>query len=409
MDLETAVRVHLTLYAVALPIAAGELCAAWGRPRRLGLLAAPLALNTNLYLGFVAYTTAAVLLLLALALVLRQRVSPTAGRAAGLALLAVVLFFTHVQVFAFLLLAAALLGWRCVRAWLPLALAALTLLVPWVYLSTTTRPGTERYFPDLNRPDARFVAPRSLLTDLPQAVAGAFQDASDRWLLLAWVLTLGAAAWDTRRRAEAAPGSLALPGLALVCYLLLPSSIQGQWNVNHRFAWLLALLLVAVPRAAPRWLAPAAAALSVVAGANAAWHHLRFDREMGAFDKALAAIPRAQRVMGLIFDQRGSVIETWPYLHFAQYAMVRRGGLASHSFAQNAPLPVRQKVRLAGPSVWRPDQFRFETHGDAFDYLLLRGRALRTAAVATGRVELLYDDGTWRVYRRRPVERSMAP
>src|SRR6185503_13096938 len=113
------------------------------------------------------------------------------------------------------------------------------------------------------------------------------------------------------------------------------------WDVNQRFAWLLALLLAAAPREAPRWLAPAALALSAAMAANAAWHHVRFDREAGGFDSALATIPPGARVMGLVYDTRGSVVETWPYLHFPQYAVVRHGGLASHSFAGNAPLPVR--------------------------------------------------------------------
>jgi hypothetical protein len=398
VGLETAVRLHLTLYAMALPVAAGAFCAAWGRPRRLGLLAAPLALNTNLYLGFVAYVTAGVLLLFALALLLRQRDSPTPGRALGLAVLGVLLFFTHVQAFAFLLLSAAVLAWRSVRTWLPLAVVALVLLVPWIRLSTTNRPGAQRYFPDLDQPRAEFVPAPSLLRDLPRAVAGAFQDRSDRGLLLAWAAALAGALWATRRSLEPRPQVWVLPGLALACYALLPFSIQGQWNVNHRFAWLLALFLVATPRAVPRWLAPAAAVLTAAVGANAAWHHARFDREVGAFDQALLAIPRGQRVMGLIFDQRGSVVETWPYLHFAQYAVVRQGGVASHSFAQNAPLPVRQRIPLPAANVWRPDEFRFDAQGGGFDYFLLRGGPEAGAIFGKAGVERVYDDGTWRVF-----------
>ena len=401
VGLEAAVRIHLTLYAVALPLAAGELCAALGRPRRLGLLALPLAANTNLYLGFVAYVTAGVLLLLALALLLRQRASPRAGRGLLLALVATVLFFTHVQVFTFLLLAAALLCRRQWRAWVPVALVAAALLVPWVYLSTTTRPGADRYFPDLDHPRARFVPPAELVTGLPAAMAGAFQDGSDRWLLLAWAAVLAAALAAARHVPEDRREVWILPGLALACYVLLPFSIQGQWNVNQRFAWLLALFLVATPRAAPRWLAPAALGLAVAAAANGGWHHVRFDREAGGFDRALAALPRGGRVMGLIFDQRGQVVETWPYLHFEQYAVVHNGGLASHSFAQNAPLPVRQRVVLAGPSVWRPDEFRFDAHGGPFDAFLVRKGPPAAALFGGAPVEQVYGDEAWRVFVRR--------
>ena len=55
MPLETASRVLLTGYAFAVPWVGMAFCAAFGRPRAAGLLAAPLALNANLYFGFVSY------------------------------------------------------------------------------------------------------------------------------------------------------------------------------------------------------------------------------------------------------------------------------------------------------------------------------------------------------------------
>ena len=107
MPVDAAARVFLSLYVLALPWAAMALARALGRPPALGLFAIPLALNANLYYGFIAYCWSVVLLLWALALLARQLDDPRAARGAGLALLAGALFFTHVQSFAFLLLAAA--------------------------------------------------------------------------------------------------------------------------------------------------------------------------------------------------------------------------------------------------------------------------------------------------------------
>jgi hypothetical protein len=398
--LETAARLQLTLYAVALPLAAGSLCAAWGRPRRLGLMAAPLALNTNLYLGFAAYVTAALLLLAGLALVVRQRDGPTASRSAAVLILSIVLFFTHVQVFALLLLLAVALAWRRTAAWLPIGGVALALLVPWVYLNTTDRPGTPRYFPDLDRPHAEYKGGVELLSGLPRAVAGAFQDRSDAWILLGWAAVAVAALAASRASRETRREVWVPPAVALACYVARPFSIQGQWDVNQRFAWLMALFLVATPRESPRWLPAAAFGLCVAVSANAAWHHRRFDREAGGFDAALAAIPPGARVMGLVYDTRGSVVETWPYLHFPQYAVVRRDACVSHSFAANAPLPVRLRVSPDVQGVWRADQFRYDAHGAAFDHFLVKDGPDAAALFGAAPVRQVYGDGTWRVFRR---------
>src|SRR5688572_4819385 len=139
MPVDIAARVFLSLYVFALPWASMALARALGRPPALGLFAIPLSLNANVYYGFIAFCWSVVALLWALALLARQLDAPRAARAAGLGLLAGALFFTHVQSFAFLLLAAALLAcvgdapaWRrAVRAW-PLAPATLVLFLPWL-------------------------------------------------------------------------------------------------------------------------------------------------------------------------------------------------------------------------------------------------------------------------------------
>jgi len=195
---------------------------------------------------------------------------------------------------------------------------------------------------------------------------------------------------------------LALTGTALACYFVLPVSIQGQWNIAQRFAWTAALLAPLLARRAPRWLPAATLVLAAATAGNAAWHHARFDREAQGFEGALGALPRGARVLGLIYDPRGAVMERWPYLHFEQYAIVHGGGYAAHSFAANAPLPVRLRpeARVRVPGVWRPEEFRYDDHGAFFDHFLVRdpdgthdGRKL------FGGAEEVFREGAWRVYR----------
>jgi hypothetical protein len=424
MPVDVAARAFLTLYVFALPWAAMALARALGRPPALGLLAVPLALNANLYYGFIAYCWSMVAMLWALALLARQLDAPRAARGAGLALLAGALFFTHVQSFAFLLLAGAVLiviarggaaphppesprvGARALRAW-PLAPATLALFLPWLYLSTTARPGAERYFPPLDDPRPKYEDPLRRVAGLPAAVAGSYQDGTDDGLLAAWAAVVAAAALAARREpaAPAARSVFALVATALACYFALPVSIQGQWNIAPRFAWTAALLLPCLVRRPPGWLPAATLALAAATGANAAWHHVRFDREAGPFDRALASLPRGARVLGLIYDPRGQVLERWPYLHFEQYAVVHGGGMAAHSFTANAPLPVRLRpaARVPAPGVWRPDEFRYDAHGRFYDHFLVRDRTGRHDARRTfgGAVDEVFREGAWRVYRGR--------
>lgn len=443
MPVDVAARVFLSLYVVALPWAAMALARALHRPPAVGLLAVPLALNANFYYGFIAYCWSVVLLLFGLALLARQLDAPRAARAAGLALLAGALFFTHVQSFAFLLLAAPILGvimerggaaphpleppraprqrdsgsraavawvpiWRrLLRAW-PLAPATLVFFLPWLYLSTTTRPGTERYFPPLEDQRAKYEAPLQRLTGLPGAVAGSYQDGSDDWLLGAWAVVVAAAIGVAKGDGTHGRRGGALAIAALACYFVLPISIQGQWNIAPRFAWTVALLLPLLIRRTPRWLPAAALALAAATAANAAWHHVRFDREAGPFDRALAVLPPGARVLGLIHDSRGDVLERWPYLHFEQYAVVRGGGVAAHSFTANAPLPVRLRpaARVPAPGVWQPGEFRYDVHGGFFDNFLVRDPTGRHDAAWPSKSALheVFREGAWRVYRERSQE-----
>jgi hypothetical protein len=420
VGVETASRLYLTGYALAFPWAGIALCRAFGRSGWLGLLAAPLALNTNLYYGFVNYCAAVVLLLFGIAAI-ERRLQSSSG-AVALAVLSVVLFFAHVQVFAFFLLCAALLalvheGAPSARAkaaaLLPLAPATLLLFAPWVFLTFFRTPSTPGQLAPLGDARPAFLTFEGNVHGFPTAIAGAFRDASDLRLLAAWMLVLvGALAAGLATRADQGPalhrGRVALLVLAaLAGYFLAPMSIRGQWNINPRFAVLAALL--AVPAALPSRrgalaLGAAAVALTGVTGVNAAVHHRAFDREAGPFEKALAAMPKGGRALSLIFEPKGALIETSPYLHFGQYYTVRRGGACANSFAASAALPVRYRdhTSFPTPNAWRPGDFRWDVHGDRYDVFLVRGRppGPDVFSAVSDRVRLVYEGGEWRVFRR---------
>jgi hypothetical protein len=411
MSVETASRVVLSAYALAGPWIGIALCRAFGRSPWLGLLAAPLALNTNLYFGFVSYALAVLLALALLAVFERSFDRETGRRALVLLFGTALLFFTHVQAFALFLAVAGLAAvTRTERRWterlmrlVPLLPALLGLFVPWCYLQFVAprEAVSGRYtFGRLGRLGASLRSPWDAVRDLPDALAGAFQDRSDAWLLALWVALVVAAAPTVSRRL--------LPFLlALATYLVAPVSIVGQWNIGPRLAWPAALLLLPALSAAgrrARRVGQAAVALTVVVAANAAWHHAAFDREAGAFDEAIAALPRGTWVMPLIFEPRGYVLDKWPYLHVGQYAMVRRGGVAAGTLGRIPAFPIRLRdadvVRDLDP--FRPQDFRLATHGHAYDYFLLRGGAEpRDALFPPGTVEPVFEGEEWVLLRRR--------
>jgi hypothetical protein len=410
VSVETATRLYLSVYALLTPWAGVALARAFGRSPWLGLLAGPLSYNTNLYLGFVSYATAVPLLLFLLAgherSFERPRLRP--GLAAGAALL----FFTHVQAFALLVALAAVLAatraglpWarRAASLW-PYAPAVAALFLPWLYQQTLApRDAAPQYaFGRLGRLGARFQSPADALRDLPGALAGSFQDRSDLGLLAVWAVLLAMALFGGDvSRSGSARGRALLPALlSLLAYFVLPVSVTGQWNIAQRFAWLAALLAIAGAAAAGR---PAvvvgglAAALSVAVSLNAARQHVRFDREAGAFDRAIDAIPRGARVLPLIFENRGAVLAKWPYLHLGQLAMVRRGGVVSSTLARVGPFPVRllDPKSLPALDAFYPEHFRYERHGAFYDCFLARGAPPREL-FPEGAVRTVFREGAWR-------------
>ena len=71
MSIETANRVVLSLYCGGLPLSLAYFMRAFGRDMAVGLLAAPIAFNTFLFMGLLNYVTGFPLLFLGLALLRR--------------------------------------------------------------------------------------------------------------------------------------------------------------------------------------------------------------------------------------------------------------------------------------------------------------------------------------------------
>src|SRR5262249_6033121 len=130
----------------------------------------------------------------------------------------------------------------------------------------------------------------------------------------------------------------------------------------------------------------------------------QFDREeVGDFDQALAAIPREQRVVGLIFDRYSRYVAFAPFIHYVAYYQARKGGAVMFTFADFPQSPFTFLEQNRPPHVpprweWTPERVRPRELG-FYDYALVRGGPGAIAAPSSGFL-LDYDSPRWRVFRR---------
>jgi hypothetical protein len=97
------------------------------------------------------------------------------------------------------------------------------------------------------------------------------------------------------------------------------------------------------------------------------------------------------------------VFTRWPYLHFGQYAMVRRGGLASANLGRIGAFPIRMKQAHEYPmiDVFRPEDFRYSENGRMYDFFLSRALGNPQIAAPDGAIEPVFSRGEWALYRNR--------
>jgi hypothetical protein len=403
--LELANKLLVAASLIATPWAARSVRRELGKDDGLALLLFPLAYNAHLILGFFNFIAAIGLSLYGVALALQQRRRFSRARAIGSAALCVVCFYTHVVPFALMAVAIVLVGsyatWRAAaRSLAPLLPAALATLL-WLFASPAGHATLVAAGSAQSGPQPTFTPAAYALTELPSWLTDVLSGDQDRRLLEAWVLLVGLALaialcelmarrWFGKQ--SAAPADeleprlgwrlLPLPIACAVLYFVAPTSYDWIWPIAQRFPLLCATWLVVVlPRA--RFGRHALCAIAVVLSC-ASFHYVgkafaAFDREeVGDFDRALATIPRAQRVVGLIFDRSSRHVAFSPFIHYVAYYQARKGGAVMFSFADfpQSPFAFRQDNRP--PRVpprweWLPEHVRPGPALEFYDYALVRG------------------------------------
>ncbi|MBC7170956.1 MAG: hypothetical protein H5U40_00930, partial [Polyangiaceae bacterium] len=252
-------KLLVTAALVGTPYAMRLLLRALGRDERPALFLAPLAWNAHLLLGFLNFIVALPLCLIGLAQAVELRREWSPLRAAGLAVVALVAFYTHVVPFAFLFLGAALVGlggdllstWK---RWLPLLPSAAAALV-WAERSPAGQATTAaaRIRTEEGAPTPQFLSVAQNLEQAPSWVTNVLRADTDDWVLVAWAaLALACfALGPLEARRPTSPAELSsrvrialLCPLAVALYFVLPASFDWIWPINARFALLAPFFLV---------------------------------------------------------------------------------------------------------------------------------------------------------------------
>jgi hypothetical protein len=140
----------------------------------------------------------------------------------------------------------------------------------------------------------------------------------------------------------------------------------------------------------------------------------RFDKVTGDFAAIVKEIPRAPKLMYLVFDHGGSTRTSTPFIHLPAYVQAEEGGWLSFHFAMWGASPIVYRPRdepgaVVPPAVplrweWTPQRFDVKSNGAFFDWFLVRtGRAPDGLFAADPTIERVDHQGTWWLYRRRPA------
>jgi hypothetical protein len=128
--------------------------------------------------------------------------------------------------------------------------------------------------------------------------------------------------------------------------------------------------------------------------------------EVGDFDAALANIPPAKRVVGLIYARGSRHVKFSPFIQYVAYYQARKGGAVMFTFADFPQSPFRFREDDRPPRVpprweWLPQQVR-RPDLDWYEYLLVRAGPSPCSRGRQSRCNLVYRGRLWDVWELLP-------
>jgi hypothetical protein len=202
----------------------------------------------------------------------------------------------------------------------------------------------------------------------------------------------------------------------LLAYLILPMNLGPWWYVYPREIVTAGYVALAAMPDLPKawWLRlPLLAAFAIVSGRMALitatqWHN--FEASTADFRAVTAQIPKAPKLLYLIFDHGGTTRTNSPWVHLPAWVQAEKGGWLSWGPAVLGDVhPIR--YRRGGdvpPPVsyrweWTPEKFELAANGAFFDTFLVRSADSPEPLFAADRsIRPVVSQGGWWLYRREP-------
>jgi hypothetical protein len=410
----------VSFYLGGTVLALRALLRALRKDERLCLFVVPLLVNVLFLYGLFPFLLGIPVMLFALALAVRDIEEPTRARGAGLAALALALFYCHVFPFGvFAIGYAAMFPWRAPRRWIRAALPALPAAAFCVWWALFTQAGrlSSGALGDVQHDPHKRIG--EAIAHVHEYFIDVFKDLSDDALLiglgLAVLATVILGQGDRRDRDRARPIARAyglVPIACVVLYFTTPDAHDYIALISQRFPIVFAITAIPLLRM-PRGLrggfvTAGALALALFAVVNTCVHFRAFEREdVGDFDGALAQMEPKKHVCALMFDRESRVTNLAPFLHFGSYYQLEKGGVVEFTYAGYAHWPVDfLPGRYPPPGrparklwEWEPDKVTIDEIHPYYDYVLTRGDGFAPPA---GTYREKWRSGEWAVWERVP-------
>lgn len=344
-----AVKLMLSLIAIATVAAFSMFLGTFGRDRRLAVLAPAVLHSTPLYLGFFNFVESIPVALAVVALSERELRGPSLRRSIVLGISAAALLWLHPSALAFALCAACVLALtsgeprRAMARALSPFLPALLLLAVWAFQALANRDGPGA----IARTSPHWMGLKQQVLELLRfgnVLAGLWDEA---FVLALSALVIAAVAVGPRPRIARGWRLPLLVGLTLAAYMIAPFDMGYMGYIHTRALPFLALLAIASLSIAPGRKTGAilavAVALQVAYQARLAASYRAFDREAQVTElhQTLRAAEPGKRLIALLGWTQSRVVQFQAYLHFASYYQVFRGGRARYNFAETPWTPIR--------------------------------------------------------------------
>jgi hypothetical protein len=431
LPMMTAIKIAGAVMVGLVPAGLAVLFYGMKKSPLLGLLGLGVAFCPLTHWGFLNHMGALGLFAATIGLTALVVDRPTRRRRVALGLTLVAIFFTHIFRFPFAIAAVvgtAIVMYPATRRFFPVVLPilpALLLFLIWLHVRPSTLAG------GLGPLDIHGLR----LKEFIGLLVGAFHDpAEERALKIfytigLWSLSICMAAASlrvlsgyTRQRFAWAAGATIVP---LACaavffglFLVLPMEIGIWWYVYPREATAATLLLLGAFPDLPRslWLKIPITAALAAGGIGITQvtvkNYAKFDEVTLDFAAIIEQIPRAPKLLYLIFDHEGSTRTVSPFIHLPAYVQAEKGGWLSFHFAVFGHSPIMYRSpdepgavvppRMITRWEWKPDAFNLKRDAPFFDWFLVRRRADPEALFrGDPTIERVDHVGTWWLYRRR--------